>query len=36
MNIVSSAVKELTGHNPQSLPEFIAIHKEGLSAAIKG
>ena len=35
MNIVSHAVKDLTGHDPQSLRDFLAIHKAGLSAAIK-
>jgi NAD(P)H dehydrogenase (quinone) len=35
MNIVSSAVKDLTGRDPQSLRDFLAVHKEGLSAAMK-
>jgi NAD(P)H dehydrogenase (quinone) len=35
MNKVSHAVKDLTGHDPQSLRDFLANHKADLSAAIK-
>ncbi len=35
MNIVSNAVKDLTGHDPQSLHDFLAIHKADISASIK-
>lgn len=33
MNVVSSAVKDLTGHEPQTLREFFTTHKKSLSAA---